>query len=446
MKQQVNGDSSEHGSPQNKDRSSRIFYGWWIVAASTLSGTIQSVVFSIGGATLFLPAAREFNTTRTAIAGAFAFSRLEGGVTGPLEGYLIHWFGPRRYMVVGWVILGIGVAGIGLSQSIVQFYIAFLVATLGQSMVGFLPMVTVLINWFSRKRGRAIAIYQLGTSFAALLVPLWAWSVLNIGWRETTIGGGIAVILIGIPLALIMRPHPEPYGYYPDGDLREDSSQNGNIGSDGVALPQESISQALKSRNFWVLGTAHLMSLWGWGALRVHAIPALVDIGLHEQTAANIFALSLIISGAGRLLGGFLADLVGTRRMLMAAYLLQAMSMIVIAYASSLPHALVFAVIFGVSWGARGTLMTLLRGEVFGRKNFSRLAGLMDPVSAGGVIISPVFSGFAYDTFGSYRYAFLIIALLSASGILLLQGLQPPSTMDRNSPIKQASKTNTVDD
>ena len=186
-------DPDEDISPKSRG----IFYGWWIVAISTAASTIQSAVFNVGAQTLVLPLIREFDTTRTAISIAFSLRRLEGGVTGPLEGYLIHWMGPRPYMVVGWIIFGLGFIAMGLCQNIYQFYAAFLLVTLGQSVAGFLPIVTVLVNWFDHWRGRAIAIYQLGGSFGALLVPVLAWAVLNIGWRPTTISVGIIVMIVG---------------------------------------------------------------------------------------------------------------------------------------------------------------------------------------------------------------------------------------------------------
>ena len=77
--------------------------------------------------------------------------------------------------------------------------------TLGQSVAGFLPIVTVLVNWFDKWRGRAIAIYQLGGSIGALLVPVFAWSILNLGWRETTIGVGFLVIVLGVPIQSLIK-------------------------------------------------------------------------------------------------------------------------------------------------------------------------------------------------------------------------------------------------
>ena len=410
-----------------------IFYGWVIVGAGTLIGTLQSVVFNLGAAALFLPVAREFATTRTVVSGAFAVSRLEGGIVGPVEGYLIHWVGPRRYMMIGAVIFGLGLVGIGLSQSIPQFYVAFLIATLGQSVAGFLPIVTVLVNWFQRWRGRAIGVYQLGNSFGALLVPLVAWLILNLGWRQSIIGMGIFATLVGVPLAAMMRSRPEDHGYLPDGaqpsrGLVSETTESAASGNQ----PAESggsditIGQALRGRNFWLLGVAHALSITAFGVLRVHEIPALVDLGFAEQTAANIFAMSMIVSAGGRLLGGFLGDMLGARRVLVVAFLLQGASVLILAYASSLFHVLVFAVLFGVSFGARGTLITVLRGDLFGRTNFSRLSGLMDPMSAAGAFLSPLLGGLVFDLRGSYRIAFLIIAALNVAGTVLLFWIRFP--------------------
>ena len=183
-----------------------------------MASAIQSAVFNVGAQALVLPLERDLAASRTAITGAFSLSRLEGGVTGPIEGYLIHWIGPRRYMMGGWVIFGVGFILLGMSQNLYHFYASFLLITLGQSIAGFLPIVTVLVNWFYRWRGRAIAIYQLGGSIGALMVPVLSWFILNVGWRETTIAIGIGTIIIGVPLAAAMRKQPEDHGYLPDGE------------------------------------------------------------------------------------------------------------------------------------------------------------------------------------------------------------------------------------
>ena len=87
--------------------------------------------------------------------------------------------------------------------------------------------------------------------------------------------------------------------------------------------------------------------------------------------------------------------------------------------------------------------MTVLRAEVFGRNNFSRLAGLMDPVSSVSVLISPIFAGLIFDSSGSYQFAFLVLAAVNASGALLLLGIRMPKR-ERRGTQTNASPDNKV--
>ena len=421
--------TSESSEPSSRPS---IFYGWWIVAAATVAGTIQSAVFNTGAQALFLPLQREFGATRTAITVAFSLRRLEGGLTGPLEGYLIHWIGPRRYMMAGWVIFGAGFVALSLSQNIYHFYVSFLIITLGQSIAGFLPIVTVIINWFNAWRGRAIAIYQLGGSIGALLIPAFTWSILTLGWRPTALGVGIVTIIIGLPLAAVMRAGPEIYGYLPDGKRPESEADSSESDSPSQDVTSPTILQSLRDRSFWFLALSHSAGITAWGALQVHQIPALVDIGMDELAAAGILSYTLGIAAVGRVIGGFLGDLLGPRKVTAVAFILQGVSVTILAFATSTSQVMVFATIFGVAFGARGTLMTVLRAQVFGRENFSRLAGLMDPISSAAVFISPLIAAWMYDSLGSYQLAFLGLAAFNASGAFLLLGIRvPPSSQTR---------------
>lgn len=400
-----------------------VFYGWWVVVAATAANALQTAVFTAGAQTLVLPLIREFNTTRAAVSFAFSLRQLEGGLTGPLEGYMIHWFGAQRFMMVGWVIFGIGFVAVGLSQNIYHFYAAFLVLTLGQSMAGFLPLVTVLVNWFQRGRGRAIAIFQMGNSIGALFIPILAWAVLNVGWRESMIAVGILMIGVGLPLAWLMKPDPESVGLRPDGDAAPAGDDAADAGANGDA-GDITVRQALRSRNFWFLGLAHSSSLTAWGALQVHLIPAMADMGQSEQVGALVLSVTLFMAAPGRLIGGFLGDILGRRRVLVAAFIGQTLAVVVLAFASTFTHAMVFAVLFGVAFGARGTLVTVLRGDVFGRKHFSRISGLMDPLLSVSMVASPIFAGWSYDVSGDYRVAFLFLAAFNGIGAFLIFGIR----------------------
>lgn len=84
------------------------------------------------------------------------------------------------------------------------------------------------------------------------------------------------------------------------------------------------------------------------------------------------------------------------------------------------------AVVFGVAFGTRGTLLTLLRSQVFGRKSFSRLMGLIDPITTAGSVTAPLLAGYAFDTQGSYQGAFILLAGIASFGAFLLLGIRMP--------------------
>ena len=334
--------------------------------------------------------------------------------------------------MAGWVIFGAGFVALSLSQNIYHFYVSFLIITLGQSIAGFLPIVTVIINWFNAWRGRAIAIYQLGGSLGALLIPAFTWSILYFGWRPTALGVGIVTIIIGVPLAAVMRAGPEIYGYLPDGKRPESEADSSESDSPSQDVASPTVLQSLRDRSFWFLALSHSAGITAWGALQVHQIPALVDIGMDELAAAGILSYTLGIAAVGRVIGGFLGDLLGPRKVTAVAFILQGVSVTILAFATSTSQVMVFATIFGVAFGARGTLMTVLRAQVFGRENFSRLAGLMDPISSAAVFISPLIAAWMYDSLGSYQLAFLGLAAFNASGAFLLLGIRvPPSSQTR---------------
>lgn len=393
----------------------------------------------MGAGAFFLPIAREFDTTRASISWAFSAIRLEGGLTGPLEGFLIDRFGPRRMMLVGWVIFGFGFLFLSVVQSLPQFFAAFLIAAFGSSLAGFLPISTTVVNWFSRWRGTALGIVLAGNSLGGLFVPLMVLAILTFGWRPTAAGMGVFVILTGIPLSLVMRRRPEDYGMLPDGDQPEpESRDNGDDSSDVSSSSSEtqeqdlSVRQALRTSPFWFLAFAHSGALTAWSAVAVHLIPALVDTGMSETQAGAIFAVQSIVASASRLGGGFLGDKIGIKQVLVAAYICQALALIILAFASTPFHAVLFAIFMGMGFGARGPLTTALRGNLFGRKNYATISGAMEPLTMLGSVIAPVLAGVTYDIQHSYTVAFLAIAVVNIVSIALLIPIRKPVIAPEN--------------
>jgi len=133
-----------------------VFYGWWLVGIAAIVMILSIVPFFHTMTAWFVVLERHFGWNRTQLSLAFSLSRVEGGILGPLEGLLIDRLGPRRMVIIGLTILGVGFLMFSRVQELWQFYAAFLTMSLGTGLGTWLPMMTVLNSWFVRRRATAI--------------------------------------------------------------------------------------------------------------------------------------------------------------------------------------------------------------------------------------------------------------------------------------------------
>ncbi len=147
----------------------KLFYGWWIVGAGLVSMTLSSGLFFNGFGFYFLPIQSQFGWSSTAMSGAVSLSRLESGLLGPLEGYLIQRYGPQRVMFVGFIVFALGFVLLSRSTHIVTFYAAILVMALGSGLAGFAAVVAAINNWFRRNRTKAFGISMLGLGLGGVI-------------------------------------------------------------------------------------------------------------------------------------------------------------------------------------------------------------------------------------------------------------------------------------
>ena len=102
-----------------------VFYGWWIALATGGIHLLSSLLWmqSYGAYVVLLQA--EFGWSKTVVAGAFALTRIESGLLGPIQGWLVDRFGPRIIVQIGMVLYGIGFMLFSQVDTILTFYLTF---------------------------------------------------------------------------------------------------------------------------------------------------------------------------------------------------------------------------------------------------------------------------------------------------------------------------------
>ncbi len=373
----------------------------------------------------------EMGWSKTTLSGAAALQSVESAIIGPLLGWLMDRFGPQLMIRWGMVIFSTGLLVLSQVNTVATFYTAAILMAIGASLSGYFPLSVALVQWFEKHRARALSIMSLGLALGGLLVPLVAWSMQQWGWRETAAASGICALIIGLPLARVIRRRPEDYGEYIDG-IPPDSVMPGSCtpsasGATSVSQYEFSLSEALRTKAFWLLAIGHGLALLVVTAVNVHAITHMKEgLGYSVATAGWVIMLMTIGQIGGVLMGASIGDRFAKRKVAALCMVSHAVGLLCLTYSTHVAELLAFAVFHGFAWGLRGPFMQAIRADYFGRKAIGKILGFSAAIIAIGQIAGPLVAGILADLTGNYQLGFTLLALLSAMGsVAFMQATNP---------------------
>jgi nitrate/nitrite transporter NarK len=424
-----------NGTDTEKPARRRIFFGWYMVAASVLTNTIFSAAYFQGFGVLILPIERAFGWDRWVISAAMSLRQLESGIVSPAVGFLLDRFSARKLIFWSAVISGAGFVGLGFTTGIATFFLFFVIISLGASGVSHAVTWPVIISrWFRRNRGLATGLAVTGPIFGSPLVILNTQIEVVYGWRAVLFGYG-AVVLVGITLlSMLVRDRPEPYGLRPDGDPpdngapAEHSASSWRHGADaGLTL-----HAVFRTKEFWLF-TSYLSGTFAVNsAVQGHMIPYFQqDVGLSAAWAAVVMSMVFILSGIGRIGGGYLLDRMDYRLVLAAVAAMMALSLLYLQLMdvrtvwATFPFALGFGVGFGCLVPMRGTVGSIM----FGTRAIGKILGLLQggPIAAG--VVGPLVMGVIFDLNGNYSVAIWGLIVISALMVPLSLAMASPDEL-----------------
>ncbi len=416
-----------------------VFYGWWLVGASGLIMTIATVPLFHAMQIWAVALEQHFGWTRTQLSWALTLTRVEGGIMGPIEGYLTDKLGARRMILLGLLILGVGFIIYSQMHTLWVFYLAYMVMALGQGLGSWLPMMTTINNWFSRQRAKAIGWASVGSRLGALLlVPAIAWAIDpeydRIGWSLTALILGIVCLVVALPLSRLIRNRPQDYNQYPDGVAPErepapavSQSRSPAQRGDGAEFGDLTAAQALRTPAFWLISVGHGFTSMVILAIFTHLGLLMQDKGFHVQDTAWLVTVYTAVGMVFQIVGGYIGDRIPKRVGLFVFTSVQAAAVVVLTLASSLASFYLFAIMFGIGFGGRSPLTVAIRGEYFGRTSFGKILGLSTVPMNVLLLISSPFAGYVRDELGTYDLAFFTLAGLNfLGGVLFLLARRPP--------------------
>lgn len=402
----------------------KTFYGWRIVVAGGALQFLQSLLLNQAFGAYFAVLVEERGWSKTALSGAAALKSTEVALLGPVLGWMVDRFGSQGIVRAGIVTFGTGFMLLSQIDTLAGFYAAFVVVALGSSMFSnFLVSVTI-IQWFEKRRARALSALQFGGALGGIFVFLVAWSIQSFGWRGTAFGSGVIAILIGWPLARVIRSRPEDHGETVDG-LPPAPKNTGH-----PAAPSRrafSAREALRTSAFWLIAIGHGFSLLVVSAVNVHAITHLKE-GLGYSLAQASLVITLVTVGQffGVMLGWVIGEKFEKRLVAATCMLMHAAGLLMLTYATGPVILAVSALVHGTAWGLRGPFMQAIRADYFGRRSIGMIIGLSSLITVFGQIGGPILAGVFADWTGNYRAGFTLLAVLAGLGSLFFLLAKPP--------------------
>ncbi|MES2631411.1 MAG: MFS transporter [Pseudomonadota bacterium] len=403
----------------------RVFYGWRIAAAGAgLQFLYSALLLHAFGAYVAI-LSDELGWSKTALAGGAAIQSLEGALIGPLLGWLIDRFGPRVMVRAGVLILAFGFFLLARVESVTGFYVSMVAVAIGASLCGYFPLSVALVHFFRNRRARALSLMMLGIAAGGLALPVIGWSMLTFGWRSTALGSGLIALVIGWPLASVVRGSPAEVGEQVDG---VPAGEQRSEAAESEALSREfTAPQALRTHAFWLLGIAHALALLVVTAVNVHAISHMKEgLGYSLAQASFVITLMTAAQAGGILLGAVLGDRWEKRHVAAACMVGHMVGLLMLTFAFHPAMLVGFALVHGVAWGLRGPFMQALRADYFGLKSIGMILGLSAVLIAVGQVAGPLVAGVMADLTGSYRSGFVLLALLAGSGSVMFMLAKKP--------------------
>jgi MFS family permease len=354
--------------------------------------------------------------SRASTSLVFSLARAQGAFEGPLAGYFMDRHGPRPLMILAILCAGIGHMLLAGVNSYVMLLLVYMGVVSLAFHAGFMDAPMLIANtWFIRQRTMAMAVISGSIGIGGFIfTPFLSMAVHAYGWRPTAFACGIAFIVVGLPLALLVRRSPESMGLQPDGDPLPPVHENYSGQQHAEAEVDFTLREALRTSAFWFITAATAIRIIILSAINVHYVALMVWTGMSEQRAAFFLAAQAFMALPSHILFGWLGDKVDKPKLMAGCMLLAMASMILLGVVQTEWAILLFTALFStvestfpVNWSTVG--------EYFGRKNFAKIRGSMSFVSTWGSVIGPVIAGLVYDQTKSYE-----LLIWSSVGLLLL--------------------------
>ena len=366
------------------------FDGWRMVWALAITETVSFGILFYAFTVFVEPMRADLGWSTAVLTGGFSVGLVTSGLLAPLVGAWIDRHGTRGVMTVGSLVATVGLVAWSQVTSPLAYVALWLILGAAGAMVLYEPAFALIAVWFERRRGAALTLLTFVAGFASVIfVPLSAWLVASLGWRDALLALALVQLVVTTPLhAVVLRRHPRDLG----------QSVDGGSAPAGAALPSRprppvaalSAAEAFATDAFVRLTFAFSASMAVIVALGVHLVPLMTRRGLDPLEAAAAVGAIGLVALPGRLVFTPLGSVWPRGLVTASIFVLQALGLAALVALPGMLGVWTFVALYGAGFGAITPARAALVAESFGPRAYGTIAGRMTLIGTGARAAAPV--------------------------------------------------------
>ncbi|MGF1695161.1 OFA family MFS transporter [Vibrio lamellibrachiae] len=331
-----------------------------------------------------------------------------------VAGILQDRMGPRKILILGTLLTGLGMIASGFVHSVLMLNITFGVITGAGIGFGYACLSPSAMKWFHpSKKGMVNGLIAAGFGLAAIyLAPLTSMLITDLGINTAFMILGVGVLVIAVPLACTINNPPEDY-VPAEPKVKE--------GQAPVAVKKSadvSWKAMLKTPQFYSLWVMYAFAA-SVGLMVIGNITNIASVQANLPNAVYLASILAVFNSAGRVGAGILSDKIGGVRTLLLAFILQGVNMVLFATFDSEFTLIIGTAIAAVGYGTLLAVFPSLTAEYYGLKNYGTNYGVLYTAWGIGGALGVAVVGYSMAQNGGYGLAYTISAAMMAVCVVL---------------------------
>jgi OFA family oxalate/formate antiporter-like MFS transporter len=407
-------------SPPDTARISR----WWRLVGALLMTLALGTLYA--WSVFVAPLENEFGWKRAQTANVFTIAAVMFAAALLLAGRLQDRFGPFWMAITGGALVSLGFFLCAYTSSLHYLFLCYGVLGGIGSGFGFATVAPVMAKWFPDRRGLAIGLAFAGFGGGSAIFGPVANLVLfpHFGWRTACmILGGIFLMMTMVGSFLLKNP---PQGYRPNDSIPAPAS------CVAVSDYEFTPSEVLRTPAFYLMWLGFGLGSSAGLLIISQLVPFARSQGIPGVALATMtLAVGATGNVSGRILSGWLSDILGRLNTLRVVLAISTVAIPVMYWAGAhvfAVYVMVFIVYF--CYGAQASVNPATVADFWGTRNAGANYGLLFTAWGVAGIIGPTIGGVLFDKYKNYEVAFYAAAILAAIAFVCEIAARRPRSPD----------------